>query len=373
MAQTEAVFSVAELADAVSRAARVAPTKGAAFDKAAGIIIDLDVVKARAELRATDLETSFFQSIQCISATGPSLVWRVSSLLLDGFLQSLPKREDDTVALIGRGDDKIRLRCGKTVIALQLLPVTEFPSLGDVPVFEGTPANEVAAKVEQVAWSVDLKRANLSGVYIDGTRMIACDGFTLCSIPCQVGVDKPILVPMQTLKSLLKQASDVRMATNGPRIYVSLDAETVVSSSLIMDEFPKVDPLMVTDFGGTLSFRKTAFQDCMNRLNTMARQDRLPAITLTLGTSGMLRALIFDVAVKGVGRIRDELDITTDCEVEYVISFQPAHLEKAVEACQGDTVSLDFAPGGEFDKPKQIRIRDDKDFQCWIVPRTVPT
>ena len=63
MPGTTIVFENAILADAVNKAARVSPTKGAAFDKAAGIVFDVEPQKRTAFVRSTDLEVSFEQEI----------------------------------------------------------------------------------------------------------------------------------------------------------------------------------------------------------------------------------------------------------------------------------------------------------------------
>lgn len=366
---SEITFANTTLSEAISRAARIAPTKGAAFDKAAGIFIDVSPSARKATIRSTNLEVTYRHDITALSGSGNDVQWRVPSYLIDGLMQSLGQGETDTTTLIDRNDDKIRLKSGRTVTALQLLDVNTFPSEEKIPSFQGIPADELASKVDRVAWAADPKSTKLSGVMVDGRRIVACNNYSVAVMECVVAVQQQIVAPLETMRSILRSASDVRMATEGKKLYVSIDETAVCSTTLIQEEYPHIDNLLRTNFLGSMRIHRAMFTDCMARINTIAKQERLPKITLQLDTSGFMKMLTLDVEVTGVARIRDEMDVTTDFEGNFTISFIPAMIEKAIENAQGELVLMEFGVEGDPNKVHSVRISDDKGYQCYVMPK----
>jgi len=365
----EVTFHTGTLADAISRAARVAPTKGEAFDKAAGILLECQPQNNQVVVRATNIEESFRTILYPTTITGEPFKMRIPSLLLDAILQTLPKGDDDKTILIDRGDDKVRIKSGSTVTALQILDPEAFPLEEPIPDFTGVAADQFAALVDQVAWATDKKHAKLSGVHIDGQRIVACNSYCLAYVPCDVRVEQPITAPLGTVRSLLKSASDVRMAPSERKLYIALDEHTVCSTNLIAEEYPNISALMREEFLGTFKFKKSAFMDTMNRVNAVARQDRLPKITLELDNDGLLKQLILDIEVPGVARLRDSLIVETEYDNDFSISFTSGVLESAVENSKSDTITVDFGYPDNPSKTGSIRVTDGTGYTCYAMSR----
>jgi hypothetical protein len=86
---TKVVFEAAALADALKRAAAVAPTRGVSFTKAAGIV--LQVSQEDVVVKATDTVTKFATWLTPESVTGDSTTWRLPSKLFSEVIGKLPR------------------------------------------------------------------------------------------------------------------------------------------------------------------------------------------------------------------------------------------------------------------------------------------
>src|SRR5688500_9900621 len=95
------VFETATIADSVKKASRIAPSKGSAFDKAAGVVLQFDPSQPvkMAVLRATNLELFSIEWVNVVEWEGESAIWRLPSDLLAQVLGSLPIGTDNTVTL----------------------------------------------------------------------------------------------------------------------------------------------------------------------------------------------------------------------------------------------------------------------------------
>jgi DNA polymerase III sliding clamp (beta) subunit (PCNA family) len=365
----EITFANALLTDAIGKAARVAPTKGSAFDKAAGIVIEARPNERLAIIRSTDIDTTYRQEIEAIGGSGDPVNWRVSSALLDGILQGLGQGDNDTTTFIGRDDDKLRLTSGRTVTALQLLPYESFPKDIDQPTVDMISANSMATKVDQVAWAVDPKSNILSGVHMDGKQLIGTNQFSFAVVPCAIGIDEPITAPMEGLRSLIRSASDVSIAAEGQRLYIALDDETLTSTNLLQGDYPNLEGLMRSNFLGTMKIHRMSLIESLGRIAPVVRQERLPNLTVSLDASGFIKMILLDIEVPGVGRMRDEVTVETEYTGPFTLSFIPYMLEKAVDNAKGDYIFLDFGVADNPSKAHSIQIRDEKGYRCYVMPK----
>ena len=107
---TELIATVhtATLHDALQKAERVAPTKGAAFDRAAGFRLEFSA--GQLEIQATDLEVTFAHRMNADVREECSI--RLSSGLLTRFVASLPMASEQQVSF-SRDDKKNRHEAGK--------------------------------------------------------------------------------------------------------------------------------------------------------------------------------------------------------------------------------------------------------------------
>lgn len=371
---TTMVFDNGTLSDAVARASRIAPTKGAAADKAAGLLIYAYPTMRSAIIMSTDLDVFFQANIAANEGEGDDVIWRVPSGLLNDLMVSLPKGEQHTITFIDRGDGKIRYKSGRVIAAFNMLEPSEYPKFEPFTDKELSAAQALAARVEQVSWACDPKSQILSGVHIDGTRLIGANQYSAAVTPCAAPVTQPVTVPLNVLAPLLKSGSDVRIAADETKFYLQLDEETTAFTNIIQGNYPKFEPgggILRTNFLGSMDVHRQGFLDSLNLLTALIKNERLPTVTLEINTNGLVKMLTFDMEVPGIGRMQNTMDITTDFEhpEPWRVSMVPGMIQKAVEHAKGDVITIHFGVEGDPDKRHSIRVEDKSGYFCYVMPK----
>lgn len=369
---TKITFENAQLSDALSKAVRVAPTKGAAFDKASGFLMNVNPITKQMVLRATNLETSYIQHVPAIEGTGDEVVWRLPSALLSSLVTNLPMAGNDAqTTFIDRGDGFIRVSAGSVKVRMNTLPVGDFPILNEFDGSDFKDANEFASKVDQVAWACDKKSSVLGGVHIDGELLVGCNQQLLAVVPCATSVINPITVPLFTLAPILKSATDVSIGSDDRRMLMMLDAETQATSQLMEGAFPNFRSIMRDNFLGFFKVRKQTLVEAMQRMLSLFRNERLPVTQVSFDGTGLLKMIVFDMDVPDTGRMMDTVDcLDGDFTDKLDIHLDPGMLLDAVSHSMSDVVSIQF---GHEDPEKAwqlpVRVSDDKGYECYLMPR----
>lgn len=369
---TKITFENAQLADALGKAARIAPVKGAAFDKAAGFHMTVNPTTKLMTLRATNLETSYFQTVPAVDGSGDEVAWRLPSGLLSSLVSNLPMSGSDSqITFVDRGDSYIRLIAGSVKAKLNTLSPGDFPKVEPFDAGAFKEANEFAAKVDQVAWACDKKSTILSGVHIDGERLVGCNHQLLALVPCATSVENPITVPLFTLAPILKSATDVSIGSEAKRMLISLDAETQATSQLVEGEYPKYQGIMRDNFLGSFKVRKDALVEAMTRMLSMFRNERMPTMKVDFDGSGIMKMIVIDMDVADTGRMQDTIPcIEGDFEDVCSLNITPQMLMDAVSHSNAETVTIQF---GHEDPDKSwrlpVRVSDDRGYECYVMPK----
>lgn len=371
MPQTKAVFDAATLADAVQKAARVSPVKGAAFDKAAGIMFRVDTVQCSAIIEATDLDVTYRQVMPIQDAKGAAQVdWRIPASVLAGLVSNLPLGSGQTISFIDPGDGAIRITSGKVAVRLAMVSADEaFPDVEEFPETGLGEAHDFAQKVAQVSWACAKDGSIFSGVYVDGESLIGCNRDAAALIPCKVPVDRPVTVPLFTLATILRNASDVRVAAGDRRLHISLDAETQATSRLFEGAYPDVKALRRSDYTHTVTLSRTAFVESAKRLLVIAHADRLPTVKLTFNP-GLVRTMTLDLEVSGKDRIQDTIDIIGEYNDPFEMWFTPNLIIPAIENAKEDKVTIKFGhPEPARSAMSITSVSDDTGYEALVMPR----
>jgi len=365
---TSVTFDNATLADAVGKASRIAPRKGPAFDKAAGILFKIDPKLSHAELRATDLEVFYEHRIPVLESKGDPCDWRIPSSILQGIASNLPMGDGASVEFIDRGDPSvIRFKSGRMIAKLQTFDAKEFPTQVSFDTAGMTPAQHLSQKLEQVSWATDPKSPLLQGVHMDGNRLIGCNQYVLAVIPCEMEIQEPVTVPLGTLTQLLKNATDIRIRAERQRFEIMLDAETKAWTRIIEGAYPKIDGIMRTNFIGAVKVHRQQFLTTLDRLMVMVQNEKSPTLTLEVNGTGIIKVLTFDIEISGTGRMQDTIDVSSDFADIFRIAFMPRMLQEAVEKIKADYFNLDFGHPEPAQSPLQpVRLTDDQGFVSYV-------
>jgi len=366
---TTMTFEAATLADALTKASRIAPVKGAAFDRAAGYLIETNPAASEVILKATDIDSTYLQHVPAVSGTGDGARWRIPSRIFTDLITGLPMSESSQVQVIDRGDNWIRVSAGRTKAKLAMLDPESFPLVPEFPMDHMVTAHDMAVKVEQVAWSTDPGSQVLQGVHIDGKRLVGTTQHTIAAVPCEVTVDEPITVPLATLASLLKGGSNVQVQAVGRKLHIALDGETQITAPILEGAYPKIDAVMRDDFTCSTKVHKATFLDALGRMLALIKTERAPVLEVELNGDGLVKMITFDMEVPEVGRMQDGLDVAGEFDGIHKLYFNPRLISDAFSNSRADVVVFSWGhadPDRAWKLP--IRVSDDRGYTAYVMP-----
>lgn len=369
---TKLTFDVSAVADAVEKAGRVSPTKGPAFDRSQGILMEVNTEEQICTIKATNLDVTYQQRVPFTEYEGTSVSWRVPAHLLAGAVGSLPPA--GTVEFIDNDTGDLYIRQAKFVAKLKTIDTDSFPRLEVFSSDGMIPANEFANRAEQVAWACERRpETPLGGVYIDGEYLVGCDKNCLAIVPCEIPVLEPVSVPLWNIASMLRKASDVRLRAVENQLQLMLDAETRATSQLIeMSEghgYPNYRLLRrsIEDCAVTTVVNKTQFLDSLARLTTLTKEGKQPRLRVEVDCTGMFHEIILDMDIPQVGRMRDAVDCDTEFGGKFTQIFVPSRVEQAVGMSRSDSVTISFGSNDEHSLKKPMRVSDSSGYECYLM------
>lgn len=360
---TKAVFETAILASAVSNATRVAPTKGSAYDKTNGIIVEIIPDENLAIIRATDTETFFSEWIHG-DLSGEPTIWRLASQVFSGVCASLPSGQGQTVSLEDK-DNAVSLSCGRTRSKFQKIDVRTYPTWPTFNPEELTHIKSLGDTLRRVEWaaSKNISEVPLNGVHLDGKRVIATNRYRFAVMPLELEwLETPITIPSRVLSSLLQAEAEVAIGTDGASFLMMPDEHAQVRSITYAQQYPPVDKITSITYDANVTFRKQLLVDCITRAQNFANQDRLAILKLYFGKE--------EIAVmmtnEEVGFLGDVVEVPGYCNHDRVtMFFDPANILDSLNNAPNEEVIIGYNPD-KPDRPLHIRSGD---YQAWVGPR----
>lgn len=362
---TQVTFETATLADAIKTAARIAPSKsGHAFDKAAGIVLDIfpdgDV---KCVVRATNTDIFSAEVISVVEANGPEVRWRLSSMVLAGVIGSLPISSGRTVTLV-QEKSSIKILSGRTKATMILMDPTYYPDWDSFDSTTMTQVNGLGGRIAQVEWAASsTPTPPLCGVYLDGSYAVATDRYRVARVPCKVDLEKPIIIPSGILGSVIKPMGDVGIAVRGGLLQISVDGYRQIQTITYDMEYPPIEKVLRTDYPAKVQVDKQELLDMLSRANNFAGSDRAPLLRMFFGKEEVAAMMSNDE----VGILGDVIEVPGQISHPRTeIGFTPKNLIDGVGKAPGAKVTLQYDPQN-YKSPTYIS--DGSGYEAWIVPR----
>lgn len=373
-------FETAGLAAAVGKAARVAPSKGMAFDKAAGILLEgrphADHGRQVA-IKATNLEVDYLEWVQPLEMhSDETFDWRLPSTIFAGFCAGMPIGSGKTVT-ITREDHggPITLRSGKAKATIQVMKSDTYKSWEAFDPDLLHDVKEFPSRVAQAAWACDRQAVPFSGVHLDGTHIFATDKYRLVRVPCDATLTEPVTVPMDTLGPILKTVEDVRLGANENYLLIMPDEYTQMRAVIYDVKYPNISVIMDNSiYNRAVTVPRIRFREALSRMTGLiAKGERYPIVTCRFTPD----TIYMEMTVSSVGTMTDEIDVSTEViahpaieddggPVEQEIHFTPTYLTDALDQPNTDTVTLGF----RTDKPgTPVKVFDGLGYEAWLMPR----
>lgn len=358
---TKVTFETASLADALKEAALVAPSRGEAFDKAAGIV--LDISDGSIVVKTTDLRLWYMQWITPISVEGKPTSWRLPSKVFADVVTKLPLASHTRLVLEQVGN-VVKMTHGKKRGQFGLMDSTDYPNWMPFDPDGMTEVPNLAQRVGQVEWAAS--RANnppFTGVHLTGEMIVATDRSKFATAPLKIeGLEEPLTVPTGLISRVVKSNDLAKVRADDNHLLIMPDDHTQVRALIYGVDYPDVTRVVDRNRNEYVKVQKGLLLDAMNVAASFSEGERLPIMRTFWGEEEiavMLESTEF-------GHLGDVIDIPGQAQHARVeIKFSPDNIMTALERCQSQEITIGYDPG-KISRPIYIHAGDGCEF--WVAP-----
>jgi DNA polymerase III sliding clamp (beta) subunit (PCNA family) len=366
---TSVTFENSTIADAAKRGLSVAPKRGQALEKAAGIMLEVnpDQTDGPVLLRATDTMVFLSEWVNVVDVEGDLAQWRVSAQLFAGVLSKLPVASGKTVTISTvPGKNAIDIKSGRQTARCILLGENEhYPEWDTFDPELLEPVTGLGAKIQMVEWACARdNNAPLTGVHFDGKRLIATDRYRIATIPCEIPfLPDPITVPAGILGTLVKPNSDTRVGSDGYHLLLMPDDHTQIKAMIYGNQYPAVDKIMKRDFPDKVKINRDELVRLINSSQEFQGADRMAAVRIIVGAE----EISVRMSNEEVGAFADVLEVPGFAVHERVtIRFAPKNLTDALGASPNNDVMMHY---NRLYPSKPIYLDGGSGYESWVIPR----
>lgn len=361
---TSATFETASLAAAINKAAAIAPNTGHAFDKAAGLVMEVDTAGDIIVIKSTDTEAYYMEWLSPLETRGPSAVWRLPSKMVAGVVGSLPIGSGKTVTFTQEANT-LHITSAKTRGKFQLITYDKY-----YPEWEPFDTEDMAtvpafgAQLKRVAWAASTSNdPPLTGVYMDGKSMMATDKYRIATVSLEFECERPISVPPMAVSAILKDKGDVKLKIADTQLYIMPDDHTQLRATVCGMEYPNLERLMVS-YPEMVQISRDELVECINRSKHVIGSDRSPLLKMWFGREEVAVAVIQET-----DGLIDVVDVPGFCthENRYQLGFGHANIVAALLASPNDMVEISYDPNNK--KGRSIHIAGGCGYEAWVATR----
>jgi DNA polymerase III sliding clamp (beta) subunit (PCNA family) len=364
---TKITFETATLADAVKKAHQVAPSKGSAFDTAAGFVMEVNPSPMPAIFRATNLEIFSMEWVDVVEVEGDAAKWRIPSALFNQVVSSLPIGTGKKVVLeeVTKGfQTQLHLTSGRTKAKFNLLDVEYYPSWDAFDPDDLFTVKDLGGRIGMVDWAASKADIPINGVHLNGKHAIATDRYRLAAAPLELSSFlEPVTIPAKILTAILRQTGEVSVGRDGNQFLIMPDEHSQIRSVIYAETYPGVSKIMErTEYAETIDVRKDPLLEMLNRASGFAMGDRIPNLKMFIGKE----EIAVMMTQEEVGLLGDVLEVPGQCQHDRVtIHFTPKNLIEAVTNVPGDLLKFSYDPA----TMKIVYIDGGSGFQAWVMAR----
>jgi DNA polymerase III sliding clamp (beta) subunit (PCNA family) len=363
---TTVVFENATFQDVIAKAAKIAPTRGGAFDKAAGVMIEVDSETQEVTVRTTNLDVYYMEVLDAVSIEGDSVNWLLPSVVIEAFANKLPIGSGKQLTLTQEGG-YLNLQTGRTKARMHLISNSYYPNWEPFDPGTLTQVNKFSDLLDLVQWAAEKGGTPpLNGICLDGDYIAASDRFKAVRVPLKIDdMSESVVIPVSLTKVLTKHMGDVEVGIRNGQLLVMPDDSTQIQCVLYAEKFPNLHPLfdMVQANPDVVKFKKQNMLEILDRAMVMSGRDRLPTLRMFLVKEKVAVLMVDEHA----GQLGDVLDVPGYCIHErHQIIFNPKMLIDAVTKSPNDDVTMTY---NQTDPYAKVKIDGGSGYEVIIVPR----
>lgn len=371
MTFTVVSFEAGTIADAIKKAARVAPVKvGSAFDKAAGIVFDIyPGTDAPCIIRATNTDIFYVETIDTIKCEGDTVRWRLPSQILANIIGNISSAAGRVVTFTHQRPNVIEINSGRMKLNLILNGNPYYPEWDITDGGILTTAPNFGGNITRVEWAASKNGPSpLDGVHITGTHIIATDRYRIARVPCEINLPSgPITIPAWSIGQLLKQMGDVEIGVDGNLFVAQPDSYTQIKTTIIGQQYPPIDRITSMEFEERIDVNRSVLLGQIQNASQIAGADRAPVMVMIIGKNELAVMMSNDE----IGLFGDVTELNGQADHGRVqIRFTPRMFIDALNNAPNDKIAIKYNPGN-VNLP--IGLDGDSGYEAWIAPRAEKT
>lgn len=365
---TTVEFDTATFNEAVQRAARVAATKGAAFDKAGGVLIEVWPGETfPVVFKATNLDVYWTNWLEA-KVTGEPVKWRVPSAVFAAVAASLPTANGARVKLQTEGRHLILTQKPKLKSRLNLMPSDLYPIWGAFDPDGLTDVHNLGAALARVEWAAaETSDVILNGVRFNGRDIVATDRFRIATMEMKVPVEEDFILKARVLSPILPPSTSVKIGFDDSHMLVMPNDETQIRVVMMDGSYPNVERIMDRDKPDMVRVSKLRMLELIQRALAVRGADRAPLLRLLLG-KGELAVFLKNSDYGSMGDVEPTPGYCNHPRVE--LTFAPEVFVNALNNCPGDDIEIGY---DQNEPTKPIYLKGNQTYEVWIAVRGKPS
>lgn len=363
---TSVTFENAALAETIKRADRVAPKKGEAFDKASGILFDVNPTMDWVQVQATNLDVYYSEWVARMDISGEPVRWRIPSAMLAAIITRLPIGSGKTVTFENiKG--MLHITSGRFKAKIGLLDPAYYPTWEAFDPAMTNPVADFGSRIEQVSWAADKGEVGsvLTGIRFDGESLAATDKYRLALVPCNAGhITEQITVPLAVIGPIVKQMGDTNVGIVDGKLALMPNEYTQIVCIIYESAYPKIERVMRREYDNSVSFNKTALVEAIGRVTTADQKSRMPELRMFIGSE---EVAVYMEDGQGRDAMGDVIEVPGQANHQrFEFFFTPNNLIDALNAAPSEKVTMHY----DVEKRNSvIYIEGGSGYESWIVPR----
>lgn len=359
------VFENSTISDVLTKAARVAPKENsAAFTKAPGLYIF--VTNESVIVRSTDTEIYYTQWTAGIEKSAGEWVWHVTSRIAT-FCKKLPIGTGKNVTFSEDGG-MLKIQYGTAIMNVPLIKGFSYPEWEPFDSDKAVTVTALSEKIDQVQWAAALASDEaipaLSGVFLDGDRMMAASRVRAASTPfifepCKT---KPITIPHKIIAPMLRNGVDIKACVIREGIGFEPDDYSQIMVTAYADNPASGIAHLPneTEYSHKLSFNTQQFTEILQRMTESLEKFEHPLVKIMIANE----MAIMTMKGKKDEIAKDTLEIPGYGFHEPVIlSFNPEFFLRAISNTPSHTAELFYGSNGH------VNLIKSGEYKAWIAQK----
>lgn len=337
---TKVTFETAGLAAALKEASVVAPSRGEAFDKAAGIL--LDVQRDAVVVKATDLRLRYMQWVTPLEVEGDPVKWRFSSKVFSEVITKLDLDNNKRLVLQQDGN-VVKMTHHRKRGQFNLMDAEIYPEWMPFDPDDLTDVTDMAVRIGQVEWAAS-KGTDVPyiGIHFDGALVMATDRYRFAVTPLEInGLEKPVTVPAGLLGQIVKPTDAVKVRAEPNGLLLMPDDHTQVECVIYGMDYPPIMRVVTRDYPQMVTVQKASLLSMMQVAVSFAGNDRAPIMRVFFGNE----EIAVMMANQETGLLGDILDVPGQAKHPRMeVRFSPKNIMDAIEHSPNQEITFGYNP-----------------------------